>query len=246
MSQSDSNRIKDFFTVHSRDITPEPIRHAAKIMYAPISNEAEITRCCESVLSKTERQRAERFITADDRRLFLQRRAFRRFCGVLSLGSSQSLSQDIFEETENGRPFLTAQPELSFSFSSCRSGFLGAWSSRPGIGVDMEDCSRNSGAAELARRYFSVAEASSVEGQGGRVDLQSFFQLWCLKEAALKSIGEGVPYGLSAFEFELQPVLKIVRAPAGRGGHGGPENFSAQLIAETETCVAIVLRHFLI
>ena len=239
MSQNDSNRIKDFFAVHARDITPAPMRHAAKILYAPVVNETEITRCCESVLSKTERQRAERFITPDDRRLFLQRRAFRRFCGVLSLGSPQTLSKNIFEETENGRPYLTAQPQVSFSFSSCRSGFLGAWSPRYGIGVDMEHCTRNPGAAELAQQYFSVAEARSLEGQGGRVDLQSFFQLWCLKEAALKSIGEGLPYGLNAFEFELEPVLKIVRAPA---ESGGAENFSAQLTEETETCVAIVLR----
>ncbi len=238
MSQSNSNHIKDFFAVHSRDITPAPIRHAANILYAPVSNEAEITRCCESVLSKTERQRAERFITADDRRLFLQRRAFRRFCGSRSLGSLQSLSQDNFEETENGRPYLTDQPEVSFSFSSCRSGILGAWSPRYGIGVDIEDCTRNPGATELARRYFSVAEASAIEGRDGREKQRSFFQLWSLKEAALKSIGEGMPYGLSAFEFELEPNLRVVHAPA---EHGGADNFSAHLIEETENSIAIVL-----
>jgi phosphopantetheinyl transferase len=240
MSQSNSNRIKDFFAVHALDITPAPIRHAAKILYAPLTNEAEITHCCESVLSKIERQRAKRFITPDDRRLYLQRRAFRRLCGTQAMDPQQSLSQDIFEETENGRPYLTDRPEISFSFSSCRSGFLGAWSARYGIGVDMENCTKNPGAAELAQRYFSVAEARSIEGEDALVDLQSFFQLWCLKEAALKSIGEGMPYGLSAFEFELEPVLKIVRAP---DEHGGSENFSAQLTGVPETCVAIVLRN---
>jgi phosphopantetheine--protein transferase-like protein len=238
MAQSNSDRIKDFFAVHSRDITPAPIRHAAKILYAPVSNEADIIRCCESVLSKTERQRAERFVTADNKSLFIQRRAFRRFCGAHSLGSPQSLSQDSFEETENGRPYLTDQPQVSFSFSSCHSGILGAWSPRYGIGVDIEDCARSPGAAELARRYFSVAEASSIEGHIGRDNQRSFFQLWSLKEAALKSIGEGMPYGLSAFEFELEPNLRIVHAPA---DHGGAENFSAYLIEETEKSIAIVL-----
>jgi phosphopantetheinyl transferase len=240
MTQNSSQRIKDFFAVHSRDITPAPIRHVAKVLYVPVSNEAEVTRACESVLSKTERQRAERFITPDDRCLFLQRRAFRRFCGAQSLDPLQLLSQEIFEETENGRPYLTDRPEVSFSFSSCRSGFLGAWTPKHGIGVDMEDCTKNPGAAELAQRYFSAAEAKSVEVQNGGIDLQSFLQLWCLKEAALKSIGEGIPYGLCAFEFELEPVLEIVRAPI---EHGGPENFSAQLAGATEACVAIVLRN---
>jgi hypothetical protein len=52
-----------------------------------------------------------------------------------------------------------------------------------------------------------------------------------------------MPNGLSAFEFELEPVLKIVRAPPERGGS---ENFSAQLTRVPETCVAIVLRNDLI
>jgi phosphopantetheine--protein transferase-like protein len=243
MAQNNSNLVKDFFAVHSRDITPAPLRHAAKILYAPVSNEADITRCCESVLSKTERQRAERFITTNDRSLFIQRRAFRRFCGVHALGSEQSLSQDSFEEAENGRPYFTEQPDVSFSFSSCRVGLLGAWSSKYGIGVDIEDCTRNPGVTELARRYFSVAEASSVVGHDGRENLQFFFQLWSLKEAALKSIGEGMPYGLSAFEFELEPNLRVVHAPA---DHGGAENFSAHLIKETKNSIAIVLGNRLI
>jgi phosphopantetheinyl transferase len=240
MSQSNSDRIKDFFAVHSLDITPAPVSHAAKILYTPLSNVDDFTRCCASVLSETERQRAERFLTPDDKRLFLQRRAFRRFCGAQNLSPLQSLSQDIFEETEHGRPYLTDRPEVSFSFSSSRSGFLGAWSPRYGLGVDMEDSTKNLAVAELAQRYFSVAEANYVEEHGARIKLQSFLQLWCLKEAALKSIGEGLPYGLSAFEFELEPALKVVRAPA---KHGGSANFSAHLAGWTETYVAIVLQN---
>ncbi len=243
MAPSNSDRIRDFFAAHSRDITPAPIRRAAKILYAPVSHEAEITRCCESVLSKTERQRAERFIMANDRSLFIQRRAFRRFCGAHSLGSPQSLSQVSFEEAENGRPCFADRPHVSFSFSSCRFGLLGAWSSKYGIGVDIEDCTKNPGATELARRYFSVAEASCVAGHDGRENLQSFFRLWSLKEAALKSIGEGMPYGLSAFEFELEPNLRVVHAPV---DHGGAENFSAHLIEEAENSIAIITRNRLI
>jgi hypothetical protein len=63
MTQNHSNRIKDFFAVHSHDITPVPVRHVAHVLYAPVSNDPEVTKCCASVLSKTELQRAERFIT---------------------------------------------------------------------------------------------------------------------------------------------------------------------------------------
>jgi phosphopantetheinyl transferase len=239
MNQSHSNRVKDFFTVSSRDVTPAPVRHAAHVLYAPVSNDPAITRFCASVLSATELQRAERFVTKGDRLLFIQRRAFRRFCGALSLGSSKSLSQVVFEETENGRPYLSALPDVWFSFSSCRFGFLGAWSSMHGIGVDIEDRTRDPGATELARAFFSVAEARAVEGHGGLANLQSFTQLWSLKEAALKSIGEGLPYGLKAFEFELNPSPRVVHAPSDRGG---PGQFSAHVIDGTDNCAAMVIR----
>lgn len=239
MNQSHSNWVKDFFTDRSHDITPMPVRHAAHVLYAPVSNDPEVTRCCASVLSETELQRAERFIRQDDRSLFIQRRAFRRFCGARALGSSKLLSQVVFEETEKGRPYLPDLPDFRFSFSSCRFGFLGAWSSMHGIGVDIEDRTRDPGAIVLSREFFSAAEASAVEGYDGLANLRTFFHFWSLKEAALKSIGEGLPYGLNAFEFELDPKLRVVQAPS---DHGGPRPFSAHVIDGTGNCAAMVIR----
>lgn len=97
---------------------------------------------------------------------------------------------------------------------------------------------RNPGAIGLARQYFSAAEARAVEGVGGHEGLQAFFRLWCLKEAALKSIGEGMPYGLDAFEFALGSGLQVVHAPLDRGG---AESFSGYLVEDSETTTAIVL-----
>jgi len=240
MTRSYSDRIKVFFAARSRDITPVPVRHAARVLYAPVSDDPEITRCCASVLSNIEVHRAERFIRQGDSSLFIQRRAFRRFCGELALGSSKSLSQVVFEETENGRPYLADLPDFCFSFSSCRFGFLGAWSSMHGIGVDIEDRTRDPGATALAREFFSAAEARAVGGRDGRTDLRTFFQLWSLKEAALKSIGEGLPYGLNAFEFEFDPNLRVVHAPP---NHGGPGQFSAHVIEGAGNCAAVVIRN---
>lgn len=108
-----------------------------------------------------------------------------------------------------------------------------------GIGVDIEDRTRDPGATELARQYFSVAEARAVVGQGGQVNLQSFFRLWSLKEAALKSIGQGLPFGLNSFGFELEPGPRVVHTP---WGYGGPNAFSAHVIEGTESCAALVIR----
>ena len=239
MTRYDSDRINDLFAGSSCDLTPAPVRHAAHVLYEPVSHDPEVTRRCASVLSDTELQRADRFATQGDKALFTQRRAFRRFCGALALGSSQPLSQIDFDETENGRPHLSNLPDFWFSFSSCRFGFLGAWSSTHAIGVDLEDQTMDLEVTEISRQFFSGAEANAVERADGLECLRTFFQFWSLKEAALKSIGEGLPFGLDAFEFELDPNLRVVHAPS---DHGGPGKFNAHMIEGTDSCAALVIR----
>ena len=238
--RNDSDRVNELYSARSRDLTPAAACHAARVLYAPVSNDPEVTRLCSSVLSDAELLRADRFAEHGDKAGFIQRRAFRRFCGGLVHGSSQPLSQIDFGETENGRPYLAGFPNVWFSFSSCRFGFAGAWSSTHGIGVDIEDPARDLEAEDLARQFYSAAEASAIAGSPGNGNLRVFFQLWCLKEAALKSIGEGLPYGLGAFEFELEPDLRVVRAPP---EYGGPERFHAHEIEGIDGCAALVTRN---
>jgi phosphopantetheine--protein transferase-like protein len=224
---NDSDWINDLFAARARDWTPASAHHAAYVLYTPVSRDPEASRRCSSVLSDTELQRADRFVTEEGKTHFKQRRAFRRYCGAFVLGYARPLSEIVFKETEKGRPYLPDLPDIWFSFSSCRFGFLGAWSSTHGIGIDLEDQTRNLEAAELAGRFFSEAEAKAVEEVSGLARQRTFFQLWSLKEAALKSIGEGLPFGLDAFEFELAPNLRVVHAPR---DHGGPERFNAHVI----------------
>lgn len=230
---------KELFAASACDWTPSSARHAAYVLYAPVSRDPEASRRCASVLSDNELQRAGRFVTEEGKTHFKQRRAFRRYCAALALGTPRPLSQIVFKETEKGRPYLPDLPDVRFSFSSSRFGFLGAWSSTHVIGIDLEDQTRNLEAAELAGQFFSEAEAKMVKEGSGRARQRTFFQLWSLKEAALKSIGEGLPFGLCAFEFELAPNLRVVHAPR---GHGGPERFNAHVIERTNSCAALVTR----
>ncbi len=239
MTIDDNERVTVLFAAGARDVTPTSARHVVSVLYAPVSSDPEVSRYCASVLSDTELQRADRFATDCDKAEFKQRRAFRRFCGASALGWSQPLSQIVFEETENGRPYLSGIPDIWFSFSSCRIGFLGAWSSTHGVGVDVEDQNRNLEAVELAQWFFSGAEANAVERVDSLERLRIFFQFWCLKEAALKSIGEGLPFGLDAFEFDLDPNLRVVHAPL---DHGGPVQFDAHVIEGIDSCAALVTR----
>jgi phosphopantetheinyl transferase len=234
-----SGRVADLFAAGACDWTPGGARPAVRVLYAPFARDPQASRHCAAVLSDAEARRAGRSVTEEGAAHFTQRRAFRRYCGALALGSSRPLGEIDYKETENGHPYLLEAPDLWFSFSSCRLGFLGAWSSTRAIGVDLEDRTRPVEAVELAQAYFLEAEAKALAAADPRVRLELFFKLWTLKEAALKSIGEGLPYGLDAFGFELTPALGIVRAPR---DHGGPERFDAHIIEKADACAALVIR----
>lgn len=240
MTIKHNKEVRNHFVAHTRDLTPTSARQAAKVLYAPVSGIAEISGLCASVLSKTELQRMQRIAVTGQRAEFAQRRAFRRFCAATALESCQPLSEIVFEPRDKGRPYLHDSPELWFSFSSCRFGMLGAWSSTCGVGVDIEDGTRELEALAMARQFFSTAETTAVEQVCSSERLQTFYQLWSLKEAALKSIGEGLPFGLDAFEFELHPGPRFVDTPA---GYGEPAQFCAYKIAQKKMSAALVTRN---
>ena len=240
MNRDNSDLVNHYFTNNFQDLTPASVSHIMRLLYMPVSSDGEVTRLCTSILSDAERARVDRFAFQGDRTLFKQRRAFRRFCGALALGSPRCLSQIVFDETDNGRPYLSESPGFSFSFSACRFGYLGAWSATHGIGVDLEDQTRALQVVDLARRYFTATEAEAIEGVDGDASPRVFFRLWCLKEAALKSIGQGLSFGLDRFAFELEPELRVIHAPKDAGGR---TQFDAHLIEVAGSCAALVTRN---
>ena len=231
--------VRALFAANARDWTPPSVADAACALFAPISYDPEASRRWAAVLSHSEVQMAGRLVTEAARAQFEQRRAFQRYCAAVALGSRRPLSEIVFRQTAKGRAYLPDLPELWFSFSSCRRGFLGAWSWTLGVGVDLEDRTRLLDASAVAQHLFPEAEAKAVSSADGEERLRTFFQLWTLKEAALKSIGEGLAMGLDAFEFRLPPVPRVVRAPC---SHGGPEQFRVYVVERACCCAAVVIR----
>jgi 4'-phosphopantetheinyl transferase len=235
-----SQQLSGYFTSGMVDWTQLVPGHSGHMVYIPVTSDPDVSSLCELMLSVDELQRSERFSTGADRTHFNQRRAFRRFCGAAAIGSTSSLEDIDFSETKNGRPFLTGYPDISFGFSSCQDGFLGAWSATHGIGVDIESKARQMDFIALARQFFSESEVALVENTQGLKRGRTFYHLWTLKEAALKCIGEGLPFGLDTFEFELAPALCIVKAPS---EHGGPDQFFANTSENGDRFAAVVTRH---
>jgi phosphopantetheinyl transferase len=233
-----SDQIIEFFAGHACLCTPASADRMVTVLFLPASRDADITERCACVLSKSERRKGDAYLTADLRARFLQQRAFRRYCGALAAGPPRCLAQIEFMTTEKGRPYLAELPRCSFSFSSCWRGFLGAWSSTLRIGVDIEDQTDIADAAKLAQKYFSPAEAKAVEDAEDTARAHTFLRLWTLKEAALKSIGEGLPFGLDAFRFDLTAGLRIIDAP---GAYGGAERFRASAVDVADSSAALAM-----
>jgi 4'-phosphopantetheinyl transferase len=240
MHSDEQNRIQvaDHFAASSRDLSPQAVDSQAQVLYTPFTDDVQLSRHCAFLLTQQELSRAGRFAKEEDRHRYVQRRAFRRFCMARALGHARVPAEIRFGETDKGGPFLVDFPDVHFSFSSARGGCVGAWSKDHGIGVDVEELSRVLDAAELARANFTGAESDIVCALVGRERKRAFLHFWTLKEAALKSIGEGLPFGLDRFEFALEPGPYLLQAPASEGGAGA---FKAFLAEDADQCVAIVL-----
>ena len=238
MWPDNSETVSRSFDASAVDLTPASVDGEVHVLYSPVVRNADFLDRCAAVLSDGEIERGDSFVVDTERDLFIQRRAFRRYCATKAVGPSP-LSQFSFSETQKGRPYLPDQLDLSFSFASFRGGYIAAWSRTRRVGIDVEDPARDEAISDLAHEYYSTAEMRAVDHASGPARPRLFFQLWTLKEAALKSIGEGLPLGLDAFQFETEPALKIVQTPREyRYSH----QFQAHIIDGTSGCAALVTR----
>lgn len=239
MKARENEELRDYFLARTSDLTPVGARRDSSVLYAPFSENEDVFKLCISMLTESERQHMARLATDGLRSAFAQRRAFRRFCAAVAVGGGGDLSGFVFDVTEKGRPYLCQAPDIRFSFSSCRFGMLGAWSATCEVGIDIEDDTREIEALALAQEFFTAEEAAIVE-QAASADRRSiFYQFWSLKEAALKSVGEGLPFGLDTFVFELLPTPRVVDVPGQFGSPGqfraypvGKGNFNAALVTQ--------------
>ncbi len=120
LSGSRDSLIRDVFAVSARGWTLGAARDEVHLLYAPVRSDVWVNSLCSEVLSQGELLQAERFAAVRDKALYLQRSAFRRYCGSLALDARVPLGQINFATSEAGHPFLAGQ----ISSSASRRGFL--------------------------------------------------------------------------------------------------------------------------
>lgn len=154
-----------------------------------------------SWLSADERQRADRFRFARDRRRFIVARGGLRRVLAGYLGVDPSAIE--FDYAELGKPNLRQSGvDSGLRFNLSHSGELALIAVTPGreLGIDIERTREIPDALPVARRFFSVAEQERLKGRPECDRVAEFLRIWTRKEAYLKALGRGIGYPLERFQ----------------------------------------------
>lgn len=155
-------------------------------------------------LSADEIIRAGRFHFEKDKARFIAARGMLR--QILADYIEADPQKIQFEYTANGKPLLSSTHSLQgLSFNLSHSGAFALCAVRPRrhVGIDIEVIRDDVAVMEIARRFFSKDELTSLERSGTNKMHDVFFQYWTRKEAFLKGVGRGISFPLEKVDVSL-------------------------------------------
>jgi 4'-phosphopantetheinyl transferase len=143
-----------------------------------------------SILSKDERERAERFKFYKDKKQFIIARGILRCLLAAYLNDSPQSVEIVYGLL--GKPCLTGEkPPLFFNISHSGPYALYAITREYEVGVDLECIDKNFDLENMAFNIFSPQERTYWETLEPREKEEGFFKIWVCKEAILKAQGKG-------------------------------------------------------
>ncbi len=154
-------------------------------------------------LAPGERERLASLGSERRRQTFLAGRWLLRelLADVQGGGAPQTQSAEI--DAEGRSHVAVGHANLSHSGDWC----VAVWSEAP-VGVDLEVLRPRADLMAIAERVASQRECAQLAAtHDGPERLQAFYRLWTLKEAALKSTGQGLDFArMRGLEFEPVPA----------------------------------------
>ncbi len=174
-----------------------------------------------SFLSEDEQSRMGDFGLESRRREYLWSRLLLRQLAAFYLKSDPHRIRFGFQE--GGKPVLE-KTRLRFNLSHTQ-GLIACSFSWCEVGIDVEKVDLSPEAFQrgrrLAERYFSPREIDFLRSQPLESQGPLFFQLFTMKEAMVKALGQGLCFSLSGFTVPLPPPE--------RASSGGWEYFTRTL-----------------
>jgi 4'-phosphopantetheinyl transferase len=182
------------------ELNPGEIR----LWYCPLESLDEAARnACRELLDPAETARLRRYISASAADQFLIGRAALRSC--LSRYAAIPPIDWQFALNAHGKPRLAELHQanwLSFNISHSRGMVVCALCRDWDLGVDVEPLDE-AHRLDVAERFFTPGETAAIGRADGQERQEAFLKTWTLKEAVIKTRGEGLSLPLSDFEIEI-------------------------------------------
>jgi 4'-phosphopantetheinyl transferase len=155
------------------------------------------------LLSPDEKNRAQKFRFAGDRRNFIAARGILR--AMIGKYLKINPAEISFLYNEFGKPRIANSNPLHFNISHSQNMAVFAFTKRLNIGIDVEFVNPDVEVKEVAANFFSTNEVMNLLALPERQQTLGFFNCWTRKEAFIKAVGEGLSFPLNTFEVSLEP-----------------------------------------
>lgn len=173
------------------------------IWHIELAQNEQVIRACRERLSADEIERADRFYFEKDRRHFTVAHAALR---QILAGYTGAAPQEIeFSFGSKGKPELLPVGLIKFNLSHSGNMALIGVAHGVALGVDIEFVKSDFGGQEIAERFFSRHEVSTLLALPVEERTQAFFSCWTRKEAYIKALGEGLSLPLDSFDVAFGP-----------------------------------------
>ena len=165
-----------------------------------------LLRSYHELMCAEEQVQQQRFRFEKGRHEYLVTRALVRT--VLSRYADVDPRDWRFSKNYYGRPAIASPlglPPLRFNLSHTDGLIVCLVGLEREIGIDVENLERPGETIEIADRFFSPIEATTLRAQPVASQHYRFFEYWTLKESYIKARGMGVSLPLEQFSFLLHP-----------------------------------------
>ena len=173
---------------------------------ASLHQKRQIVRALSEHLKPDERKRAHGFRFPLDREYFVVGRGVLR--DILSRYLRTTPDQISFSYNDYGKPTLDGEggdQGLRFNLSHSHGVALYVVTRERSVGVDLEFIREDFDCVEIATRFFSPSEVTTVRTLLPNLQAAAFFNCWTRKEAFIKAIGDGLSRPLDQFSVSLVP-----------------------------------------
>lgn len=102
-----------------------------------------------------------------------------------------------FSRNAYGKPFLRDHADLSFNLSHSGGWVVMISGGHDLVGIDVEQT--NPIDLQIADRFFAPQEHRYLISQPAKMQIETFYRLWTLKESYIKAVGKGLSIPLDSF-----------------------------------------------